>query len=66
MGRSCDAAADGYFVPNFDFLTTEAEGSIGAISNINGYRSSFTGFGFARINGASQIITFFTPQFTSR
>ena len=66
MGRSCDAPSNGYFVPNFDFLRSEAESSSGAISSIDGYGSTYTGFGFARLSRNNQIVTYFTPRFTSR
>ena len=62
----CNAPVTGYFVPNFDFLTTEVENISGAISDINGYGRTYTGFGYARLSGNNQMTAYFTPQFTSR
>jgi len=66
IGRMCNAPVTGYFVPNFDFLTTEVESISSAISDINGYGRTYTGFGYARLSGNNQMTAYFTPQFTSR
>eukprot|EP00794_Sanderia_malayensis_P015666 gene15666-17246_t len=66
---SCDRPMPGYFYPDFDFLTLEAESGIGSfetVSNVNGAGSEFTGRGFARLTTGSSVTFYFQSPFTAR